>query len=326
METAENVPDNFLNDSGSLFQKDNSAAIPLQLHSTQIPNSNLNPKENHFFILKKEADEGSAEAQLAVGKKYEFEKNYQLAFHYYLLAANQGNSQAQYNLGNFYELGKGVNQDISKAIFYYQQAAAKGFAQALYILARCYEVGKRVEKSFEKAFDLYQQAALQGHKKALYKIAICYEYGFLNIKESWKEALSYYKLAAKQGHLKAIRHLFLLYHYGKKVKESQKEALEYLRLGVKLNDSECQFQLGEYYARGWGSLTRSLVEAFKYYHLASLQGHKKAEKSLFPRILHPAALEVNILSYLEDNDVSTLEKILKSYGNHPIFLERLSLS
>ncbi|WP_158383190.1 hypothetical protein [Candidatus Protochlamydia sp. R18] len=50
METAENVPDNFLNDSGPLFQKNNKTAIPLQLHSTQIPNSNLSPKENHFFI------------------------------------------------------------------------------------------------------------------------------------------------------------------------------------------------------------------------------------------------------------------------------------
>jgi TPR repeat protein len=48
----------------------------------------------------------------------------------YQKAANQGNVQAQYNLGVCYENGLGVEPDLPKAAKYYQEAADQGSQDA----------------------------------------------------------------------------------------------------------------------------------------------------------------------------------------------------
>ena len=45
------------------------------------------------------------------------------AIHYFTLAANQNNPDAQFNLGFMYYEGKYVTRDINKAIHYFSLAA-----------------------------------------------------------------------------------------------------------------------------------------------------------------------------------------------------------
>jgi len=45
-------------------------------------------------------------------------------------SANQGYSEAQYNLGTMYQNAIGVDQDFKKAVKYYNLAAAQGHAEA----------------------------------------------------------------------------------------------------------------------------------------------------------------------------------------------------
>jgi uncharacterized protein len=47
------------------------------------------------------------------------------AAHWYKLAAEQGDAQAQYNLGLAYARGEGVTQDIVKAHMWFNLAAAR---------------------------------------------------------------------------------------------------------------------------------------------------------------------------------------------------------
>jgi len=54
------------------------------------------------------------------------ERSERAAAEQFSLAAANGDSFAQVNLGNMYEVGKGVAQDTDKAISLYRQAAAQG--------------------------------------------------------------------------------------------------------------------------------------------------------------------------------------------------------
>ena len=64
-----------------------------------------------------------------IGLKFYNEKQYDKALLYYQLAADQGNSGAQNNLGIMYDYGYGVEKSYQKAVEYYQLAADKGFAR-----------------------------------------------------------------------------------------------------------------------------------------------------------------------------------------------------
>ena len=52
--------------------------------------------------------------------------------------ANQGDANAQYNLGFHYATGDGVAQDSTKAVELFQKAADQGHADAQSILKRLY--------------------------------------------------------------------------------------------------------------------------------------------------------------------------------------------
>jgi uncharacterized protein len=54
-----------------------------------------------------------------------------LAFHWFLLAADQGNPEAAYQVGMLYALGKGVAQDNDMAMRFLQYAANRGKKRAV---------------------------------------------------------------------------------------------------------------------------------------------------------------------------------------------------
>jgi TPR repeat protein len=64
------------------------------------------------------------------------EQNYEEAVKWYRLAAEQGNVDAQYNLGCSYEDGEGVEQNHEEAIKWYRLAAEQGEEDAKEALAR----------------------------------------------------------------------------------------------------------------------------------------------------------------------------------------------
>lgn len=72
------------------------------------------------------AEEGDSEAQTNVGEIFERglggEPNYEAAVIWYTKAAESGNSRAQFNLGTLYEQGLGVEKDRLKALNWYRRA------------------------------------------------------------------------------------------------------------------------------------------------------------------------------------------------------------
>ena len=81
-------------------------------------------------------------------------------------AAEQGDAQAQYNLGVCYANGNGVEKNLSEAVKWWRKAAEQGFAQAQFNLGVCYDFGKGVEKNPTEAVKWYRKAAEQGYANA----------------------------------------------------------------------------------------------------------------------------------------------------------------
>ena len=65
--------------------------------------------------------------------------------------ANQGDAKSQYGLGLMYELGLGIEKNLSQAFVWYQKSAEQNYAKAQYNLGIFYALSKGVEKNIEQS-------------------------------------------------------------------------------------------------------------------------------------------------------------------------------
>ena len=93
-------------------------------------------------------------------------KDYETALREWKLAAEQGDADAQFNLGLMYDKGKGVSQNYKTAVKWYRLAAEQGFAVAQSKLGWMYDEGKGVIKDYSLAHMWWNVAASQGNKNA----------------------------------------------------------------------------------------------------------------------------------------------------------------
>ena len=81
----------------------------------------------------------------------------------YKKAADQGDAEAQFNLGVMYSLGEGVPKDYKQAVYWYRKAADQGHADAQSNLGFMYHEGRGVPKDDTQAVYWLRKAADQGH-------------------------------------------------------------------------------------------------------------------------------------------------------------------
>jgi TPR repeat protein len=115
------------------------------------------------------AEQGEPEAQLQLGLLYEqgtgVERDPEEALRWFTLAAEQGNAAAQANLGDLFEFGDGIKSNKAAA-YYYRQAATQGYRDAQLDLGRLYELGKGLPQDPVQAYRWYDLAAQQGDATA----------------------------------------------------------------------------------------------------------------------------------------------------------------
>ena len=91
--------------------------------------------------------------------------------------AEQGDADAQYNLGVMYDNGDGVAQDYAEAVRWFRLAAEQGYAYAQSNLGVMYQNGNGVVQDYAEAVKLYRLAAEQGHAGAQNNLGVMYAYG-----------------------------------------------------------------------------------------------------------------------------------------------------
>ena len=112
------------------FVDDGSDVYPKAAKSLREPEVEPNPKVKQF--LHEAAIRGSIDAVYGVGKQY-LKTDIQKAISMFELAAEQGNSYAEYQLGKIYCFGQGVSQNLEVGMEWLKASASHGneYASAL---------------------------------------------------------------------------------------------------------------------------------------------------------------------------------------------------
>ena len=126
--------------------------------------------ESKLDEMKALADQGDADAQYNLGIMYDNSKgvpeNYAEAVKWYRKAADQGHAKSQFNLGVMYDTGDGVPENGAEAVKWYRKAADQGYALAQYNLGVTYGTGKGVPENNIGAYAWWSMAKTQGHPNA----------------------------------------------------------------------------------------------------------------------------------------------------------------
>ncbi|EGB06480.1 hypothetical protein AURANDRAFT_29118, partial [Aureococcus anophagefferens] len=152
-------------------------------------------------LFRTAADRGDAAAQTSLGFLLDTEEKHEEAFRCYVLAADQGYTTGELNLGICYEQGEGTEVDLGKARYWFEpakiwkRAVELGSVEAMVFLGELYEHGNGVKLDKKKAERLWRMAADRGNATAQCNLGV-----LLHSEEKFEESLRYYALSADQGY------------------------------------------------------------------------------------------------------------------------------
>jgi TPR repeat protein len=130
----------------------------------------------------------------------------ELRFNKTLALAGGGDMESQYDLGNMYMEGIGVDIDKAKAINWYGKAAAQGYEKAQYKLGLIYYEESSPEKDIPLAFTFFNEAAEKGYPAAQYYLGKMYASGH-GVKRNYETARQWYSKAVDGGFNDARREM-----------------------------------------------------------------------------------------------------------------------
>lgn len=150
-------------------------------------------------------------------------------------AARQGNAAAQYEVGQRYANGEGVDQDMGEAAKWFERAAQQGLAAAQYRLATQYEKGRGVKQDDRLARDWYEKAARSGNVKAMHNLAVIHAEG-RGTAQDFKTASEWFTQAADHGLGDSQYNLAILNERGLGIPKDLVAAYKWLDIAAKGGD------------------------------------------------------------------------------------------
>lgn len=154
--------------------------------------------ETQIEALIQTAEQGDAEAQFQLGICFDYgcdgQQDLVAAATWYKRAAEQGHANAQNSLGSLLLAGEGVTQNYAEALDWFQAAADDGLPQGIHNLAYMYDLGLGVPEDNVKAVQLHPEAAEAGHVEARYNIGLMHVFG-TGVKKDYETAYMWLDLA-----------------------------------------------------------------------------------------------------------------------------------
>jgi len=124
--------------------------------------------------------------------------DYATALKEFRVLAEQGDADAQYNLGLMYDKGHGVAQDYKEAMKWCRKAAEQGHAYAQYYLGFMYRDGHGVIQDYKEMLKWYRKAAEQGHAAAQITLGYMYRDGH-GVAQDYVQAHKWFNIASANG-------------------------------------------------------------------------------------------------------------------------------
>ena len=199
-------------------------------------------------------------------------------FYSTLRLAQQGNVEAQYNLGHMYENGHGVSKDISEAYKWYVKAAENGNDEAQCALGYMYATGDGVLQDYMLAFKWYSKAAELGNIAAQGTLGHMYEVGE-GIAQDYQKAIYWYKKSAERGYVQSQTQLGTLFARGEGVPQNYKSAFTWFLKAAEQGDAYAQDCMGFLYMKGLG-VPQNYPKAYAWFIKAADQGYSDAQSQL----------------------------------------------
>lgn len=280
-----------------------------------------------------DADAQAHVAQCYEGEMWGAPEGYcALAHKYYQLALDQNNAHAQWCIGHNYHGGfHGYSQDYQKAFAYFKMAAENGSSKAQLNLALCYANGEGTPGNMDEAKNWLEIATENGNTEAAGRLGIMLLSGICPIStentrrgyaliqgsasdgdnvaknfladfektlHSWgatldtwtltmlgckqersgngAQAVKYYQEAASQNCTQAMAFLGIIYQTGMPgVGRNLNLSEQWLRKGAQAGNCSAQCSLGVSYLQGVG-VDRDMREAEKWLQLSAEQGNTGA--------------------------------------------------
>lgn len=164
---------------------------------------------------------------------------------YYRKGALNGDPIAQYALAYLYEKGRGVDADLPMAFHWYLQAAQNGLTAAEYKVGMFYlSDSQAVAKSPAKAKQWLEKAANRGYVDAQLQLGLLYEEGTLasqsQKQENEKIALGWYKKAADAGDMNGQMAVATFYLMGWGTEADSLEAYKWFKASASQGNEEAR--------------------------------------------------------------------------------------
>ena len=205
--------------------------------------------------------------------------------------AEQGDAAAQYQLGQYYEEGCGIDKSHSKAMEWYEKAMLQGYLGAYNALASCYtkEDIFGFQPDFNKAFELFLQGAEQGDISCIRNLALWGYVGGHGTEKNLHKALEWFEkgIALYPNHKYGIELKELLPELLRKIAyqyDEEKEyqsAFDYYKRSAEMGDSCAMGNVG-----GWGyfyghGTRKDIFLAFYWLENAKKAGYYDWEKTRY---------------------------------------------
>ncbi len=190
-------------------------------------------------------------------------------------AAENGDAEAQYQLGLMYRQGLGVPKNDAQAASWHHLAAEQGHAGARLQLDVLYHTGPdNLEASDFEALMLYRQAAEQGDAAAQSSLGWMYYQGRC-VQQNYTKAAVWFHHAAEQGSVSGQYGLGVISLNGEGVAPDGAEAVAWFQRAAEQGDIWAQLRLSDMYKNGRG-IPQDHTLAHMWFVIASTNDNSRA--------------------------------------------------
>ncbi|MBR1504314.1 MAG: SEL1-like repeat protein [Prevotella sp.] len=238
-------------------------------------------------------------------------KNVEEAYAWYEKAAEMGHDSAQYLLGQRLIQRRWIaTKDVETAVDLFRASAVQGNRDAQYSMGDVYEIGDGVEKNYTEALKWYRMAAEQGHTRAIFCVGYIYYQGRGMLQRNYKEAMKWFLKIDDDA--QAQNFIGYMYQKGYGVWQSVDSARVWFLKSANQGYADAQYHLGDSYynnsvsgnveipqgrkgkkSKGQNSGHLHIYvskpdypNALKWYTKAAEQNHPAAQKCLAGMYLH----------------------------------------
>jgi hypothetical protein len=170
-----------------------------------------------------------------------------------------------------------------------QRAAEQGDAEAQFRLGEMYNMALGVPHDGVKASELYLKAARKGHGGAQFELGMMYYYGAEGFRTNLSKAADWLRKSISQGHIYAVDYLKEVeWEMNREFREQMADAaskyriweVDYVQRAAEQGDAVAQCRLGWMYYEGSEDYPKDVAKAVEWYQKAADQGLAYAQFSL----------------------------------------------